>query len=158
MAGLCARKRPAGIFNSAGTVSSTRRQYLATLVWRYGKGIGVYKSGRRAAWIRGHDGWRLILYSCATTAILNENSINNIITNKVEGVSFFLIKTQFHRDLFCLAVALWNKYHFLHSTLFSLSVPLGSRARVFLLLLLERKRLWSRQRADKDVNFKCSEY
>jgi hypothetical protein len=65
--------------------------------------------------------WRLILYSCATTAILNEYNINNITTNKVEGVSF-LLKTQF-RDLFCMAVALWNKYHFLHSTLFSLSVP-----------------------------------
>jgi hypothetical protein len=90
--------------------------------------------------------WRLILYSCATTAILNEYNINNITTNKVEGVCF-LLKTQF-RDLFCMAVALWNKYHFLHSTLFSLSVPFArllarSRARVFLLLLLERKRLWS---------------
>jgi hypothetical protein len=107
--------------------------------------------------------WRLILYSCATTAILNEYNINNITTNKVEGVSF-LLKTQF-RDLFCMAVALWNKYHFLHSTLFSLSVPFArllARARACSCYYFWNENGYgvgaSAGSADKDVNFKCSEY
>jgi hypothetical protein len=103
--------------------------------------------------------WRLILYSCATTAILNEYNINNITTNKVEGVSF-LLKTQF-RDM---AVALWNKYHFLHSTLFSLSVPLArSLARACSCYYFWNENGYgvgesAGSAADEDVNFKCSEY
>jgi hypothetical protein len=117
----------------------SRRQSFATLVCRYTtakKGIGVYKSARGYAYLS--SSW-LILYSCATSTILNENNINNITTNKAGARAYFLflIKTQFCTTLFspAAAAALGSLL------LYGINITSTQLACSLLLLLLERKRL-----------------